>query len=53
MKYPLIRNNFDRADLDRVIDLLSQQDPRLTNGPMVQEFERAWSEWLGVSIRSL
>lgn len=48
MKYPLIRNNFNRADLDAVIALLREPDPRLTNGPKVEEFENAWSEWLGV-----
>ncbi len=48
MKYPLIRNNFIRDDLDAVIELLRTDDPRLTNGPKVQEFEEAWSRWLGV-----
>ena len=48
MKYPLIRNNFKREDLDAVINLLSEEDPRLTNGPKVQEFEEKWSHWLGV-----
>ena len=48
MKYPLIRNNFNREDLDAVIELLKEDDPRLTNGPKVVEFEEAWSEWLGV-----
>ena len=31
-----------------VIDLLKQKDPRLTAGPMVEKFEKAWSDWLGV-----
>ena len=48
MKYPLIRNSFNRDDLKSVIDLLQQDDPRLTNGPRVLEFEEAWSNWLGV-----
>ena len=48
MKYPLIRNNFSRSDLDTVIALLRADDPRLTNGPKVREFEKAWSDWLGV-----
>ena len=48
MKYPLIRNNFNRDDLDAVIALLQEDDPRLTNGPKVKEFEEAWSDWLGV-----
>lgn len=50
MQYPLIRNNFSREDLDAVISLLSEDDPRLTNGEKVKEFEQAWSEWLGVKF---
>lgn len=49
MKYPLIRNNFKRSDLDAVIELLNEEDPRLTNGPRVAEFEQKWSQWLGVN----
>jgi CDP-6-deoxy-D-xylo-4-hexulose-3-dehydrase len=48
VKYPLMRNNFSREDLDLVIGLLRQDDPKLTNGPEVRAFEREWSDWLGV-----
>lgn len=48
MKYPLMRNNILREDLDAVIDHLKQDDPILTNGPNVRAFEKEWSEWLGV-----
>lgn len=48
MKYPLMRNNILREDLDAVIEHLKQEDPILTNGPKVREFEQKWSEWLGV-----
>lgn len=48
MKYPLMQNNILREDLDAVIELLKQDDPKLTNGPRVLEFEKRWSEWLGV-----
>lgn len=48
MKLPLMRNNILREDLDKVIELLKQNDPILTNGPKVREFEQRWSEWLGV-----
>ncbi len=48
MKYPLMRNNILREDLDAVIDHLKKDDPILTNGPYVREFEEAWSKWLGV-----
>jgi len=48
MKYPLMRNNISREDLDLVIEHLKQDDPILTNGPRVREFEAEWSKWLGV-----
>lgn len=48
MKFPLMRNNIFREDLDAVIEHLKQDDPILTNGPKVREFEAAWSKWLGV-----
>ena len=48
MKFPLMRNNILREDLDAVIEHLKQDDPTLTNGPKVREFEVAWSKWLGV-----
>jgi CDP-4-dehydro-6-deoxyglucose reductase, E1 len=48
MKHPLMRNNILREDLDAVIEHLKQEDPILTNGPKVREFEEQWSKWLGV-----
>lgn len=48
MKYPLMRNNILREDLDAVIEHLKQDDPILTNGPYVRSFEEEWSKWLGV-----
>ena len=48
MKYPLMRNNILREDLDMVINHLKQDDPILTNGPNVLAFEEEWSAWLGV-----
>ena len=50
MKYPLMRNNILREDLDRVIGHLKQDDPILTNGPNVRAFEDEWSDWLGVKF---
>lgn len=47
-KYPLMRNNIAREDLDAIIAHLQQDDPILTNGPQCVEFEREWSNWLGV-----
>jgi len=48
IKWPLMNNNLLREDLDSVIKLLKQEDPKLTNGPKVGEFEEVWSKWLGV-----
>lgn len=45
---PLMRNNIAREDLDAVIDLLRQDDPMLTQSRNVREFEREWSEWVGM-----
>ena len=42
-----MRNNIVREDLDKVIQHLLTEDPMLTNGSRVAEFERAWSVWLG------
>jgi CDP-6-deoxy-D-xylo-4-hexulose-3-dehydrase len=43
-----MHNNITRADLDLIIQYLSGEDPQLTHGPKVREFEKKWSEWLGV-----
>jgi CDP-6-deoxy-D-xylo-4-hexulose-3-dehydrase len=48
MKFPLMRNNILRADLDSVIEYLKQDDPILTHGANVRAFEEEWSAWLGV-----
>lgn len=48
IKWPLMSNNISKADLEPVITLLRENDPKLTNGPKVIEFENAWSNWLGV-----
>jgi len=48
LQWPLMANNIARADLDAVIELLRQDDPILTHGKNVREFEREWSDWLGV-----
>lgn len=48
MKFPLMRNNILRADLDAVIEHLKQDDPILTHGANVRAFEAEWSGWLGV-----
>ncbi|MET4736726.1 CDP-6-deoxy-D-xylo-4-hexulose-3-dehydrase [Bradyrhizobium japonicum] len=47
MKFPLMRNNIARDDLDALIEHLKQDDPILTNGPNVRAFEQEWNGWLG------
>jgi CDP-6-deoxy-D-xylo-4-hexulose-3-dehydrase len=46
--WPLMHNNITRSDLDKMIEYLKQDDPKLTHGPLVKKFEEAWSSWLGV-----
>lgn len=48
IKFPLMRNNILREDLDAVIAHLKQDDPILTHGANVRAFEEEWSKWLGV-----
>lgn len=48
MRFPLMRNNILRQDLDAVIEHLKQDDPILTHGANVRAFEAEWSAWLGV-----
>ena len=46
---PLMDDNITRDDVNELINFLSQEKiPKLTNGPKVVEFEKKWSEWLGV-----
>jgi CDP-4-dehydro-6-deoxyglucose reductase, E1 len=47
-RWPLMRNNLTRPDLQAVIELLQSDDPVLTQSTQVSAFEREWSEWLGV-----
>ena len=48
LDWPLMRNNITRADLEAVIEFLKQDDPILTQSTQVREFEKEWSEWLGM-----
>ena len=47
-EYPLIKNNINRSDLNKVINYLKKKDPILTQSKNVEFFEKKWSEWLGV-----
>lgn len=48
LRWPLMKNNILREDLDAVIRLLQQDDPILTASSNVRAFEEEWSQWLGV-----
>ena len=45
--WPLINDNVTQSDRQVLSDFILSGE-RLTNGPKVKEFERIWSEWLGV-----
>lgn len=47
LNIPLMSNNITDDDREVLIDFIRTSD-RFTNGPKVQEFEKAWSRWLGV-----
>ncbi len=46
-KHPLMQNNFTKDDFDKVRVFLKKK-PILTQSKKVEEFERKWSNWLGV-----
>jgi CDP-6-deoxy-D-xylo-4-hexulose-3-dehydrase len=48
LNLPLMKNNITRTDLDEVIAYLSQDDPPLTHSKQTLDFEREWSDWLGI-----
>lgn len=46
-EFPLMHNNFTKEDIDGVRNLLNETDV-FTQSKNVLEFEKKWSEWLGV-----
>src|SRR5437667_7345861 len=48
LDWPLMKHNISAKDFGAVFELLSQDDPILTQSQNVRAFEREWSEWLGV-----
>ena len=45
----LVSDTIDRKDLKALSDwMLQSETPQLTKGPLTIEFEKNWSEWLGV-----
>jgi CDP-6-deoxy-D-xylo-4-hexulose-3-dehydrase len=53
LDWPLMRNNIARSDLEAVSQYLTQDNPILTQSSQVREFEREWSDWLGVKYSVL
>ena len=47
IKWPLINDNITNRDKEVLSEFIMNTN-RFTNGPKVREFEKAWSEWLGV-----
>ena len=45
--WPLINDNISKTDREVLADFCLNGE-RFTNGPKVKEFEKIWSEWLGV-----
>tara|TARA_R110002012_G_scaffold15562_4_gene61689 strand:+ start:4637 stop:5800 length:1164 start_codon:yes stop_codon:yes gene_type:complete len=45
-KIDLVKDTIDNNDIDKLIDWLKTY-PRLTKGPLTEEFESEWSKWLG------
>jgi len=43
----LVKDTIDITDINKLISWLST-NPKLTKGPLTLEFEKKWSEWLGV-----
>ena len=44
-----MEDNITKEDIGELVSFLTQDKiPKLTNGPKVLEFEKQWSEWVGV-----
>ena len=48
INHPLMHNNFIKSDMDSVRKLIKKKDLILTQSRNVIEFEKKWSNWLGV-----
>ncbi|WP_413585649.1 DegT/DnrJ/EryC1/StrS family aminotransferase [Bdellovibrio sp. HCB274] len=46
-RWPLIQNNINEADKTALVKHIMTSD-RFTQGEKVKQFEKAWSQWLGV-----
>ena len=47
-KWQLINDSITKEDKQQLIDYISIDNVRFTQGSKVKEFENVWSEWLGV-----
>tara|TARA_R100000995_G_scaffold43909_1_gene20546 strand:+ start:486 stop:1673 length:1188 start_codon:yes stop_codon:yes gene_type:complete len=47
-EWPLINDNITEQDKQALIKWLQEPDVRFTQSKYVKEFEKAWSDWLGV-----
>ena len=47
IKYPLMKNNILKSDIQKIIKFLKKNDV-LTQKKEVLKFEKQWSKWLGV-----
>jgi CDP-6-deoxy-D-xylo-4-hexulose-3-dehydrase len=46
-KIPLVKDTINQTDIDNLIEWL-KTNPKLTKGDLTVQFEKEWSEWLGV-----
>ena len=47
LPWPLMKDCITKEDKDSLVEFI-QTSNRYTNGPKVKQFEKEWSEWLGV-----
>ena len=46
--WQLINDSITEGDKKALTDFINEPNQRFTNGPKVKEFEKKWSDWLGV-----
>ena len=49
LRYVMAGDTINRRDVEELVTWL-ETNPRLTQGPLVREFERRWSAWAGTSF---
>ena len=48
LNIPLMFNNINKDDLDKLIKFIDSHPPKFTQSSKVEMFEKQWSSWLGV-----